>query len=108
MDGFESHPHAFALGADLLDNAVQVRSRFDVDDDDVGSRFGEIMDKSLRVLDHQVALYGHGAIRADCSEHNRTDRDVGHVMAVHDVHLDTPRPGLHSLLHLLAQPGEVG
>jgi hypothetical protein len=56
-------------------------------------------------VEHAAAAVDEVAQRVD---DQRSYRDGRHEVAVHHVHVDHAGAGVHDLLHLLAQPGEVG
>ena len=82
-----------------------------MDDQRVGSGGGELVDPPLRALDHQVHVEHAAALVHEIAQrlHDQvTDRDRRHEVAVHHVDVDDARAGVHHLLDLLAEPGEVG
>ena len=59
-----------------------------VDADPVGPGVGKGGDEFVGVLDHQVAVERQVGGFAQALDDRRPDGDVGHEMAVHDVHVD--------------------
>ncbi len=88
-----------------------MRRGLPVHDDRVGARAREVLDPPLRALDHQVHVEDAVAAVHEVPERvndQGADRDRGHEVAVHHVHVDHARAGVHHGLHLLAEAGEVG
>ena len=72
---------------------------------------GEGLDLALGLGDHQVDVdraAGRVDLVGDRGEDQRPDRDRRHEVPVHDVEVDHPGAGVHHLVDLLAEPGEVG
>ena len=65
--GLRATPTPLPSVADLLDGAVEVGASLDVDDYEIGTRFGEIGDVELGPLDHQVGFDGDWAEWANSS-----------------------------------------
>ncbi len=107
----ERQPRVEPGGAHGLERVVHVRRGLPVHDQRVGSRGGELVDAPLRALDHEVNVEDSAAVVDEVSEgidDQRSDRDRRHEVAVHHVHVDHASAGIHHLLDLLAEAGEVG
>jgi hypothetical protein len=79
--------------------------------DHIGAGQCKSIDVPFWVLDHQVHVDERpGAVnqRLQGSDDQRTDGDVGHEMAVHDVHVQDARAGVEHRLHVVAEVREVG
>ena len=50
--------------------------------------FGEGLDIGIDRLDHQMDVEDFAGMRTQCLDHRRTDGQVGHEMAVHDIDMD--------------------
>ena len=61
----------------------------------------------VRILDHQVNIQRRRDVLAQRGHHRRTDRDVGHEMAVHHVHVQHGCASLQRGSNLLGQAGEI-
>jgi hypothetical protein len=68
---------------------MQVWGDFLVDDDDIRSCFGKVLDILLRVGDHQVRFQGEVSATAHRFDDQGAHSDVGDEVAIHDVDLDT-------------------
>jgi hypothetical protein len=79
-----------------------------VDDDGVGARAREALDKIFRRLHHQVSLEEKAGDRPQGFEGDRPERDVRDKAAVHDVNLDAIDAGGFNGFYLLAEAREIG
>ena len=73
----------------------------------IGSRFGQGFEQPERLADHQMTVEECLHRRAELLDHRRSESEVGHVEAVHDVevkHLDVAVHGFH-LRSKLSQVG---
>ena len=107
----DRHARARAGLADQVRGVGEVRRRLGVEGDRVRARLGELLDVALGTLDHQVHVeHRAGVVRGvrERRHDERADRDRRHEVPVHHVDVDHARSGLQHLLHLLAQPAEVG
>ena len=94
-----------------LERVVDVRSGLPVHDDRVGPGAREVLDPALGALDHEVDVERAAAVVHQIPERvddQRPDRDGRHEVAIHHVHVNHTRAGVHHCLHLVAQTGEVG
>ena len=105
--GVEGDAGLLAQGLHPLDRAVEVRPGLGMDGDDVGAGFGEGVEERIDRRNHEVNVERLGGVRPKRLHHRRTDRQVGHEMAVHDVDVDPVGAGLIDRAHFLAEPGEV-
>ena len=97
--------------AHRLERVVDVGRRLPVHDQRVGAGGGELLDAPLGALDHQVHVEHAPAlvdVVAQRVDDQGADRDRRHEVAVHHVHVDHARAGVHHQLDLLAEAGEVG
>ena len=109
--GLSATPASGARLADLREHAVQVHARLLVHDDHVGAGGRELARRTLRMLDHEVHVEQRaGAVdeRLQRLDDQRSDGDVGHEVAVHDVDVDDARAGVEHRLDVVAQAAEVG
>ncbi len=99
--GLSARPAAQPASRTALERVVHVRSGLPVHGDRVRAGVGEVLDVALGALDHQVHVE-HPAASCTCSRSAFTisgpDRDRRHEVAVHHVHVDHPRAGVHHLL----------
>ena len=95
-----------------LKRVVHVRRGLPVDGDRVGARPPRSPSIApLRALDHEVHVEHAAALVHQVAERvddQRADRDRRHEVAVHHVHVDDARAGVHDRLDLLAEAREVG
>ena len=70
---------------DELNRPVEVGQHLDMDRDPGGAGLHERLDVRIRVLNHQVDVERHGGDPVDGPHDQRTERDVRHEMAIHDV-----------------------
>ncbi len=77
-------------------------------DDVVGAGLGEGFQIGIAGRDHQVHVERFPGVRPQGLHHVGTDADIGHEMAVHDVHMDPVGAGRIHRAHLFAELGEIG
>lgn len=106
--GVQGNAGLFPQSVNLLDRPVEVGRGFLVDDDRVGARAREALDKIFRRLHHQVSLEEKAGDRPQGFESDRPERDVWDKAAVHDVNLDAIDAGGFNGFHLLAEAREIG
>ena len=90
---------------------MHVRRGLPVHDQRVRTGGREVLDAPLGALDHEVHVEHALAIVykvAESVDDQRSDRDRRHEVAVHHVHVDHAGAGVHHLLDLRAEAGEVG
>ena len=87
---------------------MQVRAGFRVNADPVRARRPESVQVRVDRRDHQVDVEGKGGVRPKRFDHLRTDRDVGHEMAVHDVDVHPVGPRSLDRPHFLAEARKIG
>ncbi len=73
---------------DQLQRAVQVPASLVVHAHPVGPRIGKGRNELVGILDHQVAVERQLRRLAQAGDDRRSDGDVGHEVAVHDVDMD--------------------
>ena len=91
-----------------MDDAIEVRADLLVDDDDIGTSFGKIIDKLFRVGNHQVRLKGEVGAAAYRLDDERPHGEVGDEMSVHNVDLDALGTCRVGFTHLVAQARKIG
>ena len=74
----------------------------------VGAGFDEFRSVFVGIGDHEVHIEGDRRHFAHPLDDHRTDRDVGHEMAVHDIDMNPVGAGRFDRLDLVFQPAEVG
>ncbi len=80
-----------------------------VEGDIAGAGLGEIGDNAIHRLDHEMHVdIRANAVLAQRLAHQRTDGQVRHVVIVHDIEVDHVGAGREHVVHLLAEPGEIG
>jgi len=110
----EHQPHLAARRLDGLHAAVRVRAGVGVKADQIGAGLREGLGQRVHRLHHHVHVQRHrlpgggDRVRLDGLADHRPEREVGHVVVVHDVEMDPVGAGGDDALHLLAQPREVG
>ena len=104
----ERHARALAERADGLQAAMQVRARLGMDGDQVGAGARERLEVRLVRRDHQMHVERLGRQRPQRTHHFRTEAEIGHEVAVHDVQMDPVGAGGVERAHLLAEAREVG
>ena len=82
----------FAERADLPYQRSHVIAQFDVDVHLIGAGPCERFQKNFRLGTHQVHIEKQLGQRAQRLHHGRTEGDVRHEMAVHDVEMQPIRP----------------
>jgi hypothetical protein len=87
---------------------MQVGARLGVDDEPLAPGLHVAGGQHVGRQHHQVGFERDVDPRAGRRDHVRTERQVGHELAVHDVPLDEVDTGLLEGLDLLAETGEVG
>ena len=90
-----------------MQSSVQMAAGFLMNGDPICTCIGKYRNKLVRILDHQVAIkWQLVTLRSDFTT-GRPDRQVGHEMPIHDVHMNDGRATVACRAHLLAQPGEI-
>ena len=56
--------------------------------DEGGPRFGEALHILFRVYDHQVHIQGLSGLSGDSFHHRKSEGNIGHESAVHDVQME--------------------
>jgi len=79
-----------------------------VEDDDVCSCSGKVLDVLFRVGDHQVRFEGEAGTTADGFDDYGAHSDVGDEVPVHDVDLDALGTCRLGLAYLFAKACEIG
>ena len=70
---------------------------------------GEVRNDTVDRLDHQMHVDRRlHAVLAERLAHQRADREIRHVMVVHDVEVNQIGAGREHRIHLFAEPREVG
>src|SRR5262245_31191135 len=75
--------------------------------DDARARLGELGDEAIDWLDHQVHVDRQFRARLERRAYDRSDREVRHVVVVHDVEVQQVRAGRFHRAHFLAQAREI-
>ena len=83
----ENHPRLGTQFADALQRTIKMWSAFRMDADDIRPRGREGLKIGIHWRDHQVDVEGQADMGLKCLHHIRTDGDVGHEMAVHDINM---------------------
>jgi hypothetical protein len=61
----------------------------------------------VRIVDHEVDIQARPGNLSDARYHRRTDGEIGHKMAVHDVQMQHGSTAAFYALDLLGQAGKV-
>ncbi len=93
---------------DLLHQALQVPGRLHMHSQPIGPRIEVCFDIEIGVGDHEVHVQGEVRDLSHGPENRETDGQVGHEVAVHDVHMDPVHPGGFGGFDLFRQVPEVG
>ena len=81
--------------------------------DQVGTGLGKRRRQRIDWADHQVNINWHGLTRCrfgvglECLTNHRAEREVGHVMVIHDVKMNPVGAGRDHLTKLFTQAGEI-
>src|SRR5947209_8704449 len=76
--------------------------------DRICAGFDKARNKMIGLLDHEMHVERQVGLFTDKTDNRRTEGDVVHEMAIHDVAMDPIGPRLFDLADFLAQAGEVG
>jgi hypothetical protein len=93
--------------ANLLHGAVQVRTRFHMNGQDLGPGFSEVLEIPLGCLDHEVDVeepFGHPR---HGSRDGGAQRDVRYEVAIHDIDVDPLGTRGIDRTHIFGQRTEV-
>ena len=104
--GFSTGAGPAAAFPDQVNRPVQVRTGFNLNGNQEGPGFGKIRNKPVRIFNHQMNIYGQVGYLPDRFHHHRTHRDVGHKMAVHDIHMEPVGAGGLNRFDFFSQPGK--
>ena len=80
----------------------------DMNADDIGTSFGEVVNVSFWFDDHEVNIDRELRSFADGAHHHRADRDVGHEAPIHDIDVNPVGTGGFDRLYLLGDSAEIG
>jgi hypothetical protein len=99
--------------ADCGQGTRDVGARFRVKADERRAGFGKPADQDIGRLDHQMRVDADiDAFAVEVSSERladwRPDRQIRHVVIVHDVEVDQVGAGLDDGTHLFAETGEIG
>ena len=86
---------------------MQVRYRFLMDGDDVGTGLGKVGDIEIRILDHQVHIKRLGGDFTQGVDHQRTDSNVGNKVTVHDIDVNVIGAGTVYSLNVFPETGKI-
>ena len=64
-----------------------------MDGQQIGPGFGEVLDVAHRLVDHQMDVQEHIGTLADRLDHGDPNGQVGHEAAVHDIHMEVVGAG---------------
>src|SRR5689334_25157600 len=95
------------MAANKLKRTVQMRAGFRMHQDMVGPGISERRDERIDRLDHQVHVERQSAMWTEALQDRRTEADVRHEMAVHDVEMQPIGSGGLDRRNLLAQTREI-
>jgi len=87
---------------------MQIDVSFPVDQKRIGARVRELLQKRVRIRNHQVRFERQPCQRPQRLHDRRAKRNVRNEMAVHDVDVDAVRAGAFGFGHLFAETAEVG
>jgi hypothetical protein len=73
----------------------------------IRARFDEIHDVPVRVLDHKVHVEQQVRGTSQRFHYRRANRDIGHKMPVHDVHVDDGATAFGRAANLVRKVGEI-
>lgn len=96
------------MALNKVQRPVQVPARLLVYRDPVGPCLGEIPNILIGVLYHQMAIERQPGCLAERFNHWRPNRQIGHKMAIHDVHVDDAAAARGCPFYLIRQVGKVG
>ena len=99
---------AFAVRADELERAVQMRPCFRVHQHMVGAGLGECLDERIDRRDHQVHVERQPGAGTQALQDRRAEADVRHEMAIHHVEMQPIGAGCFDRCHFVLQSREVG
>ncbi len=87
--------------------AVQVRRGLLMDRNHIGAGGGESLDVSLRIFDHEMHVEGQAGCLAKRCYYRDADGNIGHKMAVHDVHVKGGNSALFHRTNGVTQTSEI-
>src|SRR5664279_1583 len=103
----EDHADLHTVAANQFQGAVQVAAHFLMHRDPVGPGVGESRNVVVGILNHQMTVQRniHGFTQR--RDHRRPNRDIGHKVAIHDIHMEQGGATSHRLVGILGQAGEI-
>src|SRR5262249_21784892 len=105
--GIEGHTGLDPQFLDLLDGAVQVWARFDVNVNHRRACLDKFGGVALRHFDHQVNVEHQRGDAIDRFHDQRAKADIGDEMPVHHIDMEQIRAALLGLAYFLAQAGKI-
>ena len=103
----EGDPGLLAERPDRLQRAVEMRPGLGVDGQAIGAGGGEIGEIGIDRRDHQMHVEGLGRDMPDRLHHLRTEGNIRHEMAVHDIDVDDVAASRHDVADRFAEPREI-
>jgi len=103
----DGDPGALAQCPDPLHRAVQIAVALPVDEKRVGASRGKLVEKEVRVRDHQMRFEGQMRHSPKRLDDRGAHGEIRHEVSIHHIDVDPIRPGPLGLDHLITQAGEV-
>ncbi len=105
--GLDREPGAQAARPDLAQRADRIRDRLEVHDEVIGPGFGERLHVSERLDDHEVHIQRQRGESAHGADQDGTEREIGHELPVHHVHVQEVGSRAGDARDLVAEAGEI-
>src|ERR1019366_187224 len=103
----DDYAHLHTVAAYEFQRAIQVTAHLLMHRDPVGPGVGERRNVLVGILDHQMTVKRNIHGFTERSDHWRPNRNIGHKMAIHDIHMEEGGAPSHRFIGILGQAGEI-
>ena len=100
-------PALIPFSLQIVQRAIQMNIRFNMNGNPVGSGPDKIIEISFRFLDHQMSIQGQPRNLANRSNYRRANRHIGDKMTIHDIQVDKFVPRRSPLFNLASQMSKI-
>jgi hypothetical protein len=102
------HSRFTPVRCNQTESTIEMNASLLMDGDPIRARFRERPDELIGSFNHEMTIERNLANLTERGDYRRANRNIGHEVAVHNVHMENGRSAFYRRLCFYSESGEVG